>query len=84
MPGGVAEELQEIFRQLDEILAMAGVDKTAVCSARLYLADVLHDIAAVNSVYKQYFGSHPPNRRAYGVVLQSGMLVEAAFIAEVP
>jgi len=82
--GGVTQELREIFRQLDHVLALAGITKTAVCSVRLYLADVLRDIAAVNSVYEEYFGKHPPNRRAYGVTLQSGMLIEAAFVAEIP
>ena len=80
--GGVGAELREIFRQLDEILAEAGVTKTAIVSGRLYLSDVLRDISEANQVYKEYFGSHPPNRRAYGVTLQSGMLIEAAFVAE--
>jgi enamine deaminase RidA (YjgF/YER057c/UK114 family) len=82
VPGGAAAELREIFRQLDEILAESGIQKTAIVSARLYLQDVLRDISEVNNAYKDYFGSHPPNRRAYGVNLQSGMLVEAAFVAE--
>ena len=80
--GGPAAELREIFRQLDELLASTGVDKTAIVSARLYLQHVTRDIDEVNAVYREYFGSHPPNRRAYGVDLQSGMLVEAAFVAE--
>ena len=82
VPGGPAAELREIFRQLDEILALAGVDKTAIVSGRLYLQNVIRDIAEVNAVYKEYFGKHSPNRRAYGVDLQTGMLVEAAFVAE--
>ena len=82
--GGPAAELKEIFRQLDEILALAGADKTAIVSVRLYLQDVNRDIAVVNEIYKEYFGSHPPNRRAYGVDLQKGMLVEAGFVAELP
>jgi len=81
--GGAAAEMREIFRQLDEVLKLAGIDKTAVVSCRLYLQDVLRDIAEVNKVYAEYFGSHPPSRRAYGVTLQVGMLVEAAFVAEV-
>lgn len=81
--GGVVAELHEIFRQLNELLAEAGVDRTTVASVRLYLSDVLGDIAAVNEAYVEYFGEHPPNRRAYGVVLQSGMRIEAAFVAEV-
>ena len=35
--GGVQAEMQEILRQLDEILAEARVDKTAIVSVRLYL-----------------------------------------------
>ena len=82
--GGVAAEMREIFRQLDEVLAAARASKTSIVSARLYLQDVNRDIAAVNEVYREYFGTHPPNRRAYGVDLQAGMLVEAAFVAELP
>jgi enamine deaminase RidA (YjgF/YER057c/UK114 family) len=82
--GGVKAELAEIFSQLDEILAEAGVSKTAVVSARLYLQDVNRDIADANELYKEYFGTHSPNRRAYGVDLQVGMLIEGAFVAELP
>lgn len=82
--GGVAEEMHEIFRQLDALLHEVCVDKTAIVSVRLYLQNVNRDIAAVNEVYKEYFGKHPPNRRAYGVDLQVSMLVEAAFVAELP
>lgn len=80
--GGVTAELDEIFRQLDTVLAAAGAQKTSIVSVRLYLQEVLRDIATVNEVYKRYFGTHPPNRRAYGVNLQAGMLIEAAFVAE--
>jgi enamine deaminase RidA (YjgF/YER057c/UK114 family) len=80
--GGPGAELREIFRQLDRILELAGIAKTSIVSCRLYLQDVLRDIAEVNLVYAEYFGTHPPNRRAYGVTLQAGMLVEAAFVAE--
>jgi 2-iminobutanoate/2-iminopropanoate deaminase len=82
--GGVTAELREIFRQLDEVLIAAGLTKTAVVSVRLYLQEVVRDIEAVNGVYRDYFGTHPPNRRAYGVDLQAGMLIEAAFVAELP
>jgi 2-iminobutanoate/2-iminopropanoate deaminase len=84
VPGGVAAELREILRQLDEILAEARVDRTAIVSVRLYLQDVNGEIGPVNEIYKEYFGSHPPNRRAYGVDLQVGMRIEGAFVAELP
>ena len=82
--GGVEAEMREILRQLDEILAEAGVDKTAIVSVRLYLQHVNRDVAAVNAICKEYFGSHPPNRCCYGVDLQVNMLVEATFVAELP
>lgn len=82
--GGVGAETREILKQLDEILAAAGVDKTAIATARLYLQHVNRDIAEVNVIWKEYFGDHQPVRRAYGVDLQMGMLIEAAFVAELP
>lgn len=82
--GGAAAEMREAFRQLDRLLAEAGIDRFAICTARLYLQDVRAEIAAVNAVWKEYFGNHPVCRRAYGVELQAGMRVEAAFTAELP
>ena len=82
--GGVQAELRRIFEQLDQILADQGVDKTAVASIRLYLEHVNDDIAAANEAYKEYFGNHKPSRRAYGVDLQAGMSIEAAFVVELP
>jgi enamine deaminase RidA (YjgF/YER057c/UK114 family) len=82
--GGAGAEMTEIFRQYDELLKQLGINKTSTASVRLYLQNVLRDIAEVNEVYRKYFEPHPPVRRAYGVDLQSGMLVEAAFTVEIP
>jgi len=82
--GGAGAEMREAFRQLDLLLAEAGLDRYSICTARLYLQDVRGEIAAVNVVWKEYFGDHPVCRRAYGVELQAGMRLEAAFTAEVP
>ena len=82
--GGAGAEIREIFRQLDEILEGEGLTRRSLCSARLYLQHVNRDIAEVNEAWAEYLGDHPVNRRAYGVELQRGMLVEAAFVAEIP
>ncbi len=82
--GGAGPEMREAFRQLDLLLKEAGVDRKAICTARLYLHNVIHDVPEVNVVWKEYFGNHPVVRRCYGVVLQAGMRVEAAFTAEIP
>ena len=82
--GGVQAELRRIFEQLDQILKDQGVDKSSVASARLYLQRVNEEVAAANEVYKEYFGDHKPSRRAYGVDLQAGISIEAAFVVELP
>jgi enamine deaminase RidA (YjgF/YER057c/UK114 family) len=84
VPGGPAAEAREIFRQLDEVLRAAGVDRTAVVSVKLFLQHVNCDIATVNEVYRDYFRGHAPMRFAIGADLQAGMLIEAAFTAELP
>ena len=84
VPGGAGAELRDIFQQLDEILSEAGLDKTHICTVRLYLQNVDEDVVEVNEVYKDYFGDHPPTRRCYGVNLQKGLAVEAGFVAEFP
>ena len=53
VPSGAGAETREIFCQLDTFLAAANVDRFAVCTARLYLRDVLVDIAAVNVAWKR-------------------------------
>ena len=83
-PGGAAAEMREIFKQLDETLAEVGLNKNNVCTARLYLQNVMRDVGDINPVWREYFGSHTPTRRCYGVDLQAGMMVEAAFTAEFP
>lgn len=82
--GGAAAEMAEIFRQLDALLKSEGLTRSNVASVRLYLQHVNRDIAEVNRVYRDYFGSHAPCRRAYGVDLQAGLMIEAAFVAEFP
>jgi len=82
--GGVAIEMKEIFRQLDAVLEKAGLSKENLCSACIYLEEVKRDVDQINEVWQEYLGDHPLSRRCYGVNLQAGMLVEAAFVAEFP
>jgi 2-iminobutanoate/2-iminopropanoate deaminase len=82
--GGVASEMKEIFRQLDAVLAEAGLNKQNLCSASVYLQHLDRDVDAMNQVWQDYLVDHPLSRRCFGVNLQCGMLVEAAFVAEYP
>ena len=49
-----------------------------------YFEQARRDVDQINKVWVRYMGDHPVNRRCYGVDLQAGMLVEAAFVAEFP
>ncbi|MDB6095013.1 MAG: hypothetical protein JWM32_2575 [Verrucomicrobia bacterium] len=82
--GGAAAEMAEIFRQLDALLQSQGLARSHVASVRLYLQHVNRDIPEVNRIYREYFGGHAPCRRGYGVDLQAGLMVEAAFVVEFP
>jgi enamine deaminase RidA (YjgF/YER057c/UK114 family) len=82
--GGAPAEMREIFRQLDEVLEQAGAAKQNVVSMTLFLQQVNRDIAAVNEVYKMYFGSHAPMRCAVGAELQAGMNIEVIVRVELP
>jgi 2-iminobutanoate/2-iminopropanoate deaminase len=82
--GGVSMEMREIFRQLDAVLEEAGLSKKNLCSASIYLQNVNQDVDKINQVWQEYLGDHPLSRRCFGVELQAGMLVEAAFVAEFP
>lgn len=82
--GGAEAQMREIFEQLDRELYSVGADKTYIVSVKLHLKNLKRDLAAVDKVYAEYFGTHCPNRGAYGVDLQPGILIEAEFVATVP
>lgn len=84
VPGDAADHMREICKQIDEVADWFGLDKTCVISVRLYVQNVNQNIAKINAVYKEYFGSHTPVRCAVGVDLQVGMLVEAVVRCEIP
>jgi len=84
VPGGAAMEMKEIFRQLDDVLEKAGLNRKNLCSASIYLQKVNRDVGKINEVWQEYLVDHPLSRRCFGVDLQLGMLVEAVFVAEFP
>lgn len=85
--GGLADGFEaqatDAFEQFAQILDENGLQKTDVTTARVYLHD-LDDADAMNRHWKGFFADHPPCRICVGVQLQQGMLIEIAFVAEVP
>lgn len=59
--GGIAEQTEQVLRNLGEVLRAAGTSLEAVVKTTVYLAD-MNDFAAMNEVYGRYFFNDPPAR----------------------
>ncbi len=82
--GGVAEQTWAALRNMEKVLADAGLRKEAVVLCRIYIPDVgLWD--EVNRIYAEYFGEHKPARVVVPTgKLHHGALVEIEAMAEMP
>ena len=59
--GGIAEQTEQVLRNLSEVLRAAGVGLADVVKTTVYLAD-MDDFAAMNEVYARFFPENPPAR----------------------
>lgn len=59
--GGIAEQTEQVLRNLAEVLKAAGTSLEAVVKTTVFLAD-MDDFAAMNEVYGRYFSNEPPAR----------------------
>ena len=59
--GGVAEQTEQVLRNLSKVLEAAGTDLSRVVKTTVFLAD-MNDFAAMNEVYGTYFSSPAPAR----------------------
>lgn len=59
--GGVAEQTEQVLRNLSMVLEAAGAGLERVVKTTVYLAD-MNDFAAMNEVYGRYFSQQPPAR----------------------
>ncbi len=82
--GGAAEQAMAALRNMERVLAAAGVSKEAVVLCRVYIPDVsLWD--EVNRAYAEFFGGHRPARVVVPTGrLHHGALVEIEAAAEMP
>lgn len=79
----VAEQTEQIMRNLAAILQAAGSGLDRLVKTTVFLLD-LNDFAAMNEVYARYVGDRPPARSTVGVAaLPSGARVEIEAIAHV-
>ncbi|HYG11444.1 MAG TPA: RidA family protein [Pyrinomonadaceae bacterium] len=59
--GGIAEQTEQVLRNLAEVLRAAGTSLEGVVKTTVFLAD-MNDFAAMNEVYGRYFSDEPPAR----------------------
>ena len=79
--GGIAEQTEQVLRNLAAILAAAGSSLANLVKTTVFLQD-LGDFAAMNEVYARHVGEQPPARSTVEVAaLPSGALVEIEAVA---
>jgi len=59
--GGVAEQTEQVLRNLTAVFAAAEVAMHQVVKTTVFLAD-MDDFTAMNEVYGRFFGTEPPAR----------------------
>ncbi|HKR01950.1 MAG TPA: RidA family protein [Pyrinomonadaceae bacterium] len=59
--GGIAEQTEQVMRNLTAVLEAAGTNLERVVKTTVFLAD-MNDFSAMNEVYGRYFKENPPAR----------------------
>jgi 2-iminobutanoate/2-iminopropanoate deaminase len=59
--GGIAEQTEQVLRNLSAVMEAAGTSLARVVKTTVFLAD-MNDFAAMNEVYGRYFAEEPPAR----------------------
>ena len=82
--GGIQEQTRQALPNARNILQAAGTDMENVIKTTVYLSDI-HNFAAMNEVYAQFFTEPFPARSAVAVKdLPKGALVEIEVLAIKP
>lgn len=79
--GGIKEQTTQVFENISNVLAEAGLTMENVVKTTVFLADISL-FAEMNEVYARYFSGDYPARSAFAVKqLPKGALVEIESIA---
>ena len=79
--GGIAEQAEQIMKNLGEVLKAAGASFDNTVKTTCFLAEIA-DFAAFNEVYGRYFTSKPARSCVAVKDLPKGVLAEVEVIAE--
>jgi len=61
VPGGIAEQTEQVLKNLTALFAAAGVGLNQIVKTTVFLAD-MNDFIAMNEVYGRFFSEAPPAR----------------------
>jgi 2-iminobutanoate/2-iminopropanoate deaminase len=79
--GDIEAQAEQVFRNLQAVLAAAGASLAQVVKATVFVKD-LNDFARLNAVYDRAFGGHKPARSTVEVArLPRDALVEIEVVA---
>jgi 2-iminobutanoate/2-iminopropanoate deaminase len=79
--GGIAEQTEQVMRNLSAVLKAAGLSLDQVVKTTVFLQDMT-DFGAMNEVYGRHFGTHRPARSTVAVGgLPRGVRVEIEMVA---
>ena len=82
--GGIAEQTEQVLRNLSAVLEAAGAGLDRVVKTTVFLAD-MSDFAAMNEVYGRFFSKEPPARAtvaAAGLPRNARIEIDAVAIVE--
>ncbi len=81
--GGIVEQTEQVMRNLEAALALAGCRLADVVKTQVFLEDA-RDFAAFNQVYAKFFPTDPPARTTVEARLMIDIKVEIEAIAYKP
>lgn len=82
--GGIAEQTEQVFKNLAAVLEAAGTGLANVVKTTVFLAD-MNDFADMNKVYGRFFSNEPPARatvQASGLPRDALVEIEAIALAK--
>ncbi|MFG0359791.1 RidA family protein [Pseudomonas putida] len=81
----ITGQTRQILARIDELLAIAGTDKSRILFAQVWLKHVVKDFAAMNEVWEQWIPEHalPARATVEANLAAESILVEIALQAAV-
>ena len=83
VPGGIAEQTEQVLKNLSAVLEAAGSSLDLVVKTTVFLAD-MKEFSGMNEVYATYFSGPPPARAtvaAAGLPRDARVEIEAVALA---